>query len=235
MRPSLAVLVPVRDEARTLGAVLQGLLQGLPDNAELVVIDDGSRDASAEVARLRGVRVIAHEASRGYGAALKTGIAATTAPTVAIIDADGTYTPSDLLRLLSLKRPGQMVIGARRVEPSLSRRLVKLLFRLQVAASTGRWAPDLNSGLRVFDRELALELWPLLPDRFSFTTTMTLGALARDMELCFAEVGYHRRVGGSSKFALLDALRFARTVHRGCGWVRARRRQLSLRPGLESA
>lgn len=222
MRTDLAILIPVRDESRSLKAVLAVLAAAPVDAAEVVVIDDGSTDGSRDIARAMGVRVVRHPRGRGYGASLKTGLAATSSRYVAIIDGDGTYDPDDLPRLLRALPPGGMVVGARSAEHSSCRRLAKALFCLQVRALTGHRVADLNSGLRVFDRRLAEQLAQRLPDRFSFTTTLTLGALATGTPVRFVPVAYRPRSEGRSKFMLLDAWRFARTVARGCGWVRNR-------------
>lgn len=217
--PLLAIVIPVRDERATIGRVLAELPAAGLGAAEVIVVDDGSRDGSGDIARAMGYRVVRHPESRGYGAALKTGIAVTRAPAIGIIDSDGTLDPADFQRLRAAFVPGGLAIGVRR-EPARVRRLLKALFRLQVRLLTGRDVPDLNSGLRIFDRALILKLWALLPARFSFTTTSTLGALALSAPVSFVPVHYGRRVGARSKFAPLDVLRFARTVTRGCGWIR---------------
>lgn len=216
--PDLAVIVPVRDEAASLGAVLDGLRAHLP-RAEIVVVDDGSTDESAAVARARGVRVVSHERGRGYGAAVRTGVAATAAPRVGLIDGDGTYDPADLAVLDRLVPPGGMVVGARRGEPAAARRVLKAAASALAERLTGHAVPDLNSGLRIVDRALLARLEPALPDRFSLTTTLTLGALALGAPVRFAPVTYGPR-RGRSKFGVLDALRFFRTVLRGCRWIR---------------
>jgi len=214
----LAIVVPVRDERAALGRVLDGL-RAASTSCEVVVVDDGSQDGSADIARERGVSVIRHHEPRGYGAALKAGIAATTTEHIAIIDADGTYDPTDVVRLARAVPRGGMVVGARR-EPSLTRRLIKDLFRWQVRLATGLSVPDLNSGLRVFDRQLVLRLMAQLPDRFSFTTSLTLGALAIRAPVAWLPIRYLRRRAGRSKFGLRDVVFMARVVFRGCRWVR---------------
>jgi polyisoprenyl-phosphate glycosyltransferase len=216
---SLAVIVPVRDERSTLGGVLDGLQALAVD--EIVVVDDGSCDGSGAIALGRGVRVMRHDRARGYGASLKAGLAATRSDNVAIIDGDGTYDPADLARLVQALPPGGMAVGVRE-EPSRARRLIKALFRLQVQLFGGAQLPDLNSGLRVFDRRVAARLAAHLPDRFSFTTTLTLGALAQSQPLRFVPVHYSQRRCGRSKFEPSDALRMGVTVARGTGWLRRR-------------
>jgi len=222
MLNDLAIVIPVRDERGTLGELLSELARTPIGAAEVVVVDDGSVDGSGDVARAMGVSVVRHAEGRGYGASLKTGLSVTSSRHVAIIDADGTYAPGDLPALLRALPPGGMVVGARSTEHSLPRRLGKRLFCLQVRLLTGHRVADLNSGLRIFDRRLAERLTPMLPERFSFTTTLTLGALATETPVKFVPVAYRQRAKGRSKFLPLDAWRFARTVTRGCGWIRGR-------------
>ncbi len=214
----LVIVVPVRDEAAALGSVLDGVARALP-GVEVVVVDDGSRDESAAIARAHGARVVSLGTGRGYGAAIRAGVAATAAGRIALIDGDGTYAPTDLARLVESAPPGGMAVGARPADASPARRLGKAIAVLLAQVLTGRALPDLNSGLRVFDRRLLERLAPVLPDRFSLTTTLTLGAVALGVPLRFEPVAYGAR-RGRSKFRLLDALRMLRTVWRGAGWVR---------------
>lgn len=218
----LAVLVPVRDEAETLGFVVDGLRRFLPPETEVLVIDDGSTDGSGSVAKMLGARVVRHPVPLGYGASLKTGLAHTSSTRVAIIDGDGTYAPDDLARMVESFEDGGMVIGTRAWEPSPLRRFAKSFFRAVVEARTGLSVPDLNSGARVFDRRIADRLRPHLPPRFSFTTTLTLGAIALGVPVRFEPVRFLRRRGGRSKFTLRDTWAFGRTVLRGCEWIRSR-------------
>jgi glycosyltransferase involved in cell wall biosynthesis len=217
--PTLAIVIPVRDERATLGPVLDGLRGLAPPNVEIVVVDDGSRDDGHTLVLARGLRLVRHERSLGYGAALKSGLAATRAGSVAIIDADGTYDPGDLIQLWRSLPRGGMAVGVR-LEPSWPKRLAKGCFTSLVRALTGLRVPDLNSGLRVFDRGLAARLARELPDRFSFTTALTLGALALSAPVAWRPIHYRERPGGRSKFGLGDVLFMARVVLRGCLWIR---------------
>src|SRR5207244_9158120 len=113
---SLTIVIPAYNEEVAIQAViaeLRELLERRGLRVEIVVVDDGSRDHSADRARAAGARVIRHRSNRGYGAALKTGIAAATHEVIAITDADGTYPADALLPLLSELENADMVVGAR--------------------------------------------------------------------------------------------------------------------------
>ena len=217
---ALEIIIPVQNEAQTLPTLLQDLLLEGFTPAQILVVDDASSDGSGDIARNMGIRVAVHANPTGYGGALKTGLRETTAERIALIDGDGTYAPRDLRTLQDSSVAGSMVVGARIREPSWLRRMVKALFRLQVFLLTGIAVADLNSGLRVFDRKLARDLSHVLPNRFSFTTTLPLGALALGVPVKFVPVGYTRRVGTASKFKVRDAFLLASKVIVGCDWIR---------------
>jgi glycosyltransferase involved in cell wall biosynthesis len=216
----LALVIPVRDERPGLERLLPGLAR-LAQDLEVVVIDDHSCDGSGELATSAGLRVVCGP-GRGYGAAVKLGVSVTTSPFIATIDADGSYDLDAVAVLAMRARPFGMVIGARSSDQVLARRALKALARWLVRLTTGLAIPDLNSGLRVFDRRLFERLRPRLPERFSLTTTMTLACLAEGAPLDFVPVRYGVRLG-RSKFGPLDACRFMRTVVRGCALVRRSR------------
>lgn len=218
---ALAVVVPVRDERVDLGALVDAIAQALRGrNFEIVLVDDGSRERIEFVPR-PGLRLLRHEMGRGYGAALKTGIRAASAPWIAIIDADGTYDPADLRRLVARLDDGvDMAIGARRGSDgsSVLRRIPKALLRRFAGLVSGEVIPDLNSGLRVFRRELALECWPLLPQGFSFTSTITVSALSHARRVEWLPVELARRVGRSKIRPLRDTCAFFALLVRLALW-----------------
>ena len=219
--PDLSVVIPAYNEAAGIGPTLCELGRVLTSAGiehELVVVDDGSQDSTAEAVRglakdLPQLRLVRHPVNRGYGAALKTGIRASSARVVAITDADGTYPGEDLPQLYRtlVETEAEMVVGARtgaNVNIPLVRRPAKaVLARLAVCLS-GKPIPDLNSGLRVFLREAALERFHLISDGFSFTTTITLALLARNRPVVFVPVDYRKRTGDSKIRPVADTFNF---------------------------
>lgn len=208
----LTLVIPARDEERGLAVTLAGVRaveSRLGRPLEIVVVDDGSRDATRRVAEEAGARVCSHPESAGYGRALKTGVAAASHDLIAIMDADGTYPVEELPALLAHTERYAMVIGAR-TGPHFRRvRLspTQATFLLLTNFVTGRWLPDPNSGFRVFRRADVLPLLGLLPNGFSFTTTLSLVLTLNGAFVHFHPVEYRARIGSSKVRFLLDALR----------------------------
>lgn len=221
--PGLSVIVPVYNEQDAIEAVLlhlQAVLEAAGMPAEVLVVDDGSTDRTAEiVARIPNVEMVRHRANHGYGAALKTGLRRVRYDLVAITDADGTY-PNEQIPTLAahlLAHRCDMVVGARtgsRVAIPRRRRPAKWAIGKLANWIAGESIPDLNSGLRVFRRETAMRFFSILPDGFSFTTTITLGMLAHGCVVDYLPIDYHARVGRSKIRPIHDTLNFVQLILR---------------------
>ena len=204
MQYELAIIVPAFNEAKAIGATvaaLKSMLSGAGVNGEIVVVDDGSKDGTGDAAEAAGVRVIRLEENVGYGFALKTGIAATNSRYVAIIDADGTYPAEKIPEMLLLCRNADMVVGDRGTamrNVPLIRRPPKWILNTLANLLARRRIPDLNSGLRVFKRDSLERFVQLLPDGFSFTTTITLSMICSNLRVVYTPITYAKRVGQSS-------------------------------------
>lgn len=202
----LSVVVPVFNEAEAVEEVLTGLRESLERArlpSEIIAVDDASSDGTpAILARLSGVRVIRHGENRGYGAALKTGVRASRGDILGIIDADGTYPAEDFPRLVKELTEGvEMVVGVRSGASEgfpLLRRPGKAIVSALAAFLVGRRIPDLNSGMRVMRRSLVEQFFHLLPDGFSFTTTVTLAVLTNRLGVRWVPIAYAPRLGTST-------------------------------------
>jgi len=211
--PKLSIVVPAYNEERGIGPTLEQLVpiaQSL--DAEVLVIDDGSLDKTAEVAsKIAGVRVLRHDHNRGYGASLKTGIRHASSQIICITDADGTYPNDRIPELLTFLPRYDMVVGARtgaNVAIPWIRRPAKKLLNVLANVLTGQTIPDLNSGLRLFKREVAERYLHLFPSGFSFTTTITLAMLNADYLVKFVPVDYFQREGKSKIRPIRDTYGF---------------------------
>lgn len=204
--PQFSVVIPVYNEAGGVASTIQGVQQGClvsGVSAEVVAVDDGSTDGTASIlAGLDGVRMLRHADNRGYGASLKTGISAAAGDVIGIIDADGSYPAAAFPTLLDALAEGvDMVVGVRHGSKGafpLLRRPGKAIIQVLAAFLVGRRIPDLNSGMRLMRRSLLDRYAHLLPDGFSFTTTITLAALTNQHGVRWVDVPFSTRVGHSS-------------------------------------
>ena len=199
----ISVVLPTYNEEAAVGAQVEAIRHVLSTHGminEIIVVDDGSEDQTAEKALRAGARVVRHPENRGYGAAIKTGIGAAKYEAIVIIDADGTY-PADQIPALVIKlETADMVVGARtgnQVHVPYIRRPAKWLLGWLATRISGKPIPDLNSGLRAFRRDCAKQYFSILSNRFSFTTTITMALLADDYHVIYQPINYYERVGKS--------------------------------------
>jgi glycosyltransferase involved in cell wall biosynthesis len=209
---AVSVVIPAYNEERALPEVLDAL-RAFSERLEVIVVDDGSSDRTAELANARpGVRLIRHDRNRGYGAALKTGVRAAEREWVLTIDADGTYPVRHLEEMLAAAgRGAEMVVGARigaSVAVPWVRRPAKWFLRRYAEYLVERRIADLNSGLRLVKRDILVRLLPILPNGFSFSTTLTLVMLKMEHRLADVPIDYLPRRGPSKIRPLRDTLNF---------------------------
>lgn len=212
--PALTVLLPANDEEKALPIVIEGIRRALsdaPGGYEILVVDDGSADRTADVARAGGARVVRHDRRRGAGAAVKTGVIEAKGHTIVLMDADATYPPDAIPALLAALDGSRQAIGARREEAGTARLLraaVKFLLRRLGEFLVRQPIPDLNSGMRAFRRADAMAFLHLLPDGHSCVSTLTLCFIGMGLPVRFVPIDYHPRVGTSKFRVVTDTLRF---------------------------
>ena len=210
----VSIVIPAFNEeggiARTIDEVREVMSASAYDY-EIIVIDDGSEDRTTERARRTGVRLIRHDANRGYGASLKTGIQAAKGDWIVITDADGTYPNDRIPDLLKHAEDHDMVVGARTGDAAripLIRRPAKWVLAKLANYLAETRIPDLNSGLRVFRKGLAQRFARILPSGFSFTTTITLSSLCHGYRVKYIPIDYYKRTGKSKIKPIRDTYNF---------------------------
>lgn len=219
---SVSIIIPVYNEEETVLSVIQDVDKVMRGNSweyEIIVVNDGSNDKSKELLKNCGlsIRLIEHEHNRGYGAALKAGIRYSKNNIILMIDADGTYPINDIPRLLDEIKNYDMVVGSRtgkHVRIPLIRKPAKWFINKLANYLTGTNIPDLNSGLRVTKKAVIEKFIRILPDRFSFTTTITLAMLADAYQVKFIPINYYKRQGKSKIKPIQGTFNFVQLIIR---------------------
>ncbi len=199
----LSVVVPAFNEGNHVAQQVHELRQALTKIGwpfEIIVVDDGSSDSTASEADAAGALVLRRAVNRGYGASLKAGIDRAQYDWILITDADGTYPVEAIAELLKLADHSDMVVGARlgsSVKIPLVRRPAKWFLTRLASYLAGQRLPDINSGLRLMRKSLVKRYESLLPDGFSFTTTITLSATCNGHVVNYVPINYGARLGKS--------------------------------------
>ncbi|MDQ3212996.1 MAG: glycosyltransferase family 2 protein [Acidobacteriota bacterium] len=208
-RSSVSVVVPAFNEARGISDVVAELTTAGPWY-EIIVVDDGSTDETAERAAGAGAVVVRHPYNKGNGAAVKSGIRRATGEFVMIIDGDGQHRPEDAGRLVSRLGEYDLVVGARAstTQASVARRLGNSMLNGLASYLTGRHIPDLTSGFRGARRACLGEFLHLLPNGFSAPTTTTLAFIKAGYNVGFEPTEARLRVGSSKIRLARDGAKF---------------------------
>ena len=221
---AVSVIVPCYNEEGSIESTVYSIREALSDlgEYEIVFVDDGSTDGTGALLveleqAIAEVRVVQHDRNRGYGAALKTGIRNCRASLIAITDADGTYPNDRLPDLIRLARKHDMVVGSRNgknVRYPLIRKIPKWFLLRFAQWVANRKISDLNSGMRVFRKSVAERFLNILPDGFSFTTTITLATLTNGYRVHYEPIDYFSRMGRSKIKPIRDTLNFVQLILR---------------------
>ena len=207
----LSVVLPAKNEAEGLRRTLPALRARLPE-AEIIVVDDGSTDDTAAVARAAGATVLSSPYSMGNGAAIKRGARAAQGEILVFMDADGQHAAEHVVALLQKLEEGyDMVVGARdrTGQASLHRGLANGFYNRLASWMTGHKIVDLTSGFRVVRAEKFREFLHLLPNGFSYPTTSTMAFFRSAYPVAYVAIPVGKRVGTNSHIRpLKDGVRF---------------------------
>ncbi|MGW8247540.1 MAG: glycosyltransferase family 2 protein [Acidiferrobacterales bacterium] len=207
---NLSIIIPAKNEADNLASLLPKIRSLYPD-AELIVVDDGSSDGTGDVARENGAVCIRHHYSLGNGAAIKSGARLAKGKVLVFLDGDGQHNPDDIKKLLDRKNDGfDMVIGARdnKSQASFSRLLANKLYNKFASLMTGRTILDLTSGFRVVDAKKFKRFLYLLPNGFSYPTTITMAFFRSGFQVDYVSITTLPRAGNSKISIFRDGIRF---------------------------
>ena len=205
-----SIIVPVYNEAANLKKLLgQIRALGLTDS-EIIVVDDGSSDGSADIAMAAGANVVRHPYNIGNGAAVKSGMRAAKGKIIVLMDGDGQHKPEDIPKLLAAANIFHMVVGARAKGSKLRvhRNLANMVYNLLASYVTRFKVEDLTSGFRVMRRRDALRFIDLLPNTFSYPTTLTLAFLRSGLTVKYVPIQTLYRAGQSKISLVTDGILF---------------------------
>jgi glycosyltransferase involved in cell wall biosynthesis len=208
--PALSIILPARNEAAALGQTV-ARIRALYPEAEILVVDDGSTDATAHAAKSAGATVLRHPYGMGNGAAIKTGARAARGEVLVFMDADGQHDPADIPRLLAKLQEGyDMVVGARGKgsQANVGRGVANAFYNRLASWMTGHPVHDLTSGFRAARADKFREFLHLLPNGFSYPTTCTMAFFRSAYAVAYLPITAHRRIGKSHIKPLRDGLRF---------------------------
>jgi glycosyltransferase involved in cell wall biosynthesis len=223
----VSVVIPVYNELKSVNdtfSVLGKVLRALECPYEIIAVDDASTDGTREaLERIKGaddkVQLLRHRKNKGYGASLKTGIKAAKYTVIFIADCDGTYPLERIPEFVDplLNDECDMMVGARLGRDAaipVIRKPAKWVLQILADYLTGEKIPDLNSGFRAMKKDAVMKFINLLPDGFSFTTTITIAMLTNDHVVKYEKIAYKKRVGHSKINPVKDTIAFIKLIIR---------------------
>lgn len=209
-QPQLSIVLPAKNEAAAIGPVISALVGKFPE-AEILVVNDGSTDDTERVATEAGARVLTQPYSMGNGAAIKRGARSAHGEIIVFMDADGQHDPEDIPRLLERLDNGfDMAVGARQSgsQANVSRGLANRFYNRLASWMTGQRIEDLTSGFRAVRARLFREFLHLLPNGFSYPTTITMAFFRAGYPVSYVPIHAAKRIGRSHIRPLQDGIRF---------------------------
>lgn len=221
---TLSVVIPAYNEEDGIAEIANRVLAVAPalqevgvEKLELLVVDDGSRDRTAEIAeQIEGVTLVRHPKNRGYGAALKTGFASAQGELIGFLDADGTYPPEFFPQLCEQALAGhELIIGSRmsgeESQMPVTRRIGNLFFANLLSLIGRQQVSDSASGMRVFQREILERIYPL-PDGLNLTPVMSTRAIHEGVKMREVPIPYSERLGRSKLSVVRDGTTFLQSI-----------------------
>lgn len=208
----ISIIIPAFNEAKTVAQTLNELKAYLSQEkilAEIIVVNDGSTDNTAAVLNsFDDIKIITNPFNKGYGASVKNAVAAATADWVLTFDADGQHRTEYLKKMIEASQGYDMVVGARQgyKGPKL-RQPGKKLLQWVAEYLVEKKIPDLNSGLRLIKKDYFLKYAHILPEKFSWTTTITLAFFKDNLNVAYIPIEINKRQGGKSSVKISDAVK----------------------------
>jgi glycosyltransferase involved in cell wall biosynthesis len=207
---SISIILPAKNEAAKLKSLLQKLQQTCPQ-AEIILVDDGSTDDTPAIASELGIHLVSRPYSMGNGAAVKAGARAASGDILVFMDADGQHDPADIPRLLAKLDAGyDMAVGARSrsSQASMGRNLANGFYNRLASYMSNHRVEDLTSGFRAVQASKFREFLYLLPNGFSYPTTITMAFFRAGHAICYVPIIAAKRVGSSHINPVKDGIRF---------------------------
>lgn len=219
-KKQVSIIIPAYNEEANISVFINDLLAVIKSvdlEFEIIVVDDGSTDKTVEIVKQFEIKLVQQEHNKGYGAALKTGISRAQYDIILIIDADGTYPVQRIPELIGLIGDYDMAVGARtgsHVKIPWLRRPAKWFLNKYANYLVQEKIPDLNSGLRAFKKDVFEKFRGLIPNGFSFTTTITLAFLSSNYRVKYLPIDYYKRGGKSKIKPIRDTINFFSLITR---------------------
>jgi glycosyltransferase involved in cell wall biosynthesis len=214
----ISIIIPAYNEAQSIGDLISEIRNLYPDY-DVIVIDDGSTDQTAAVAQEAGARVFSHPYNIGNGAAVKSGIRVAKSDILVFMDGDGQHQPEDIARLLEALPEYDMAVGARSIggQASWGRAIGNTIYNWLGSYVSKFRIKDLTSGFRAVKSDIARNFLYLLPNTYSYPTTITLSVLRTGRSIKYIPIDSRRREKGRSNLSLIkDGIRFFMIITRIC-------------------